>query len=513
MNSDNTLPKITNESANYNFDLEKLQSGGYVSEELTDKNNKSKIFIIAIVVIILLLIIAVIYFLFFNNQNNIQTNNTNKGAEVIVDENLKDTVTKNDPIILQFWGAFLDKDVVQPLIDKYNKQNPLIDIEYIDKVGEGSFTNTLSKYKETLDSALSKTNKEDSIDLPDIFMVDNSWAGLYEDFTEPASASSKVSLNFDTTFYKAISDDFKQKKNVIGVPLWIDNLALIYNKKHLEQKNIQTPPENWIEFREVAETLTLFDEETPLQLGFSAGTTSNVTFWYEIINLLMLQNDVLTVYTPPPTNKYTINNIGRALESFDFYKSFIETSTLNQATWSPISKSESSEFLEGDLSMMITTSWRLREILKLNESLKTNIDIGITKVPRFEGQLDPDVNFAQYWGLMVSKNRPNKSESWKFLEWLMQPDQLIILSEGIKNKYGQFGIIYPRVDMAYLLEEAEYLRTFSKTLNSTRSWYQIDGSQSRKIFRELLSKNNTSSKDIEDLVESINDIAIQEGYL
>src|SRR5690606_21691516 len=111
-----------------------------------------------------------------------------------------------------------------------------------------------------------------------------------------------------------------------------------------------------------------------------------------------------------------------------------------------------------------TTSWRLRELLRFNDQLDIGLDIGIAPIPQIAGQSEDLINWATYWGNMVTLGRPNSAAAWKFLEWMSQPDQLTKLAQNIENSYGYFGMLYPRKDMAENLATNDYLKVFNESL-------------------------------------------------
>lgn len=89
--------------------------------------------------------------------------------------------------------------------------------------------------------------------IPDIFMVNNSWVGDYEKYSK--ASTNMDYATFNSIFYPAASTDFANDgKNVYGVPLWMDTLAILYNKDILSSKSIQQPSTNWVEFKTGTDT-------------------------------------------------------------------------------------------------------------------------------------------------------------------------------------------------------------------------------------------------------------------
>src|SRR5690606_23363349 len=105
-------------------------------------------------------------------------------------------------------------------------------------------------------------------------------------------------------------------------------------------------------------------------------------------------------------------------------------------------KNDSASFLEQKVAMIASTSWRLREILRFNETLDLGLDIGISQVPQITTDAG-NLNWATYWGNIVTLNRPNSVASWNFLTWLTEPAQLEKLYTQVEEQSGYFGILYP----------------------------------------------------------------------
>ena len=172
-------------------------------------------------------------------------------------------------------------------------------------------------------------------------------------------------------------------------------------------------------------------------------------------------------------------------------------------TWNENFENDSAAFLEGKVAMIVVPSYRLRELLRYNEEYSIGIDIGISKLPQVDGSGE-DFNWSDYWGNMVASNRPNSTESWKFLNWITQPEQLKALSENVKNYNKYFGLVYPRKDMNSELIGDEYLRVYNEGALNAKSWYMIKGLEINAAIDTLLSSKTISQAQLDKLQEDIN---------
>lgn len=423
------------------------------------------------VLLFLVLILMLVRGTSSNNNNNNQNNN-----------NQNETPTGTTTTI-QWWGVFMDKTVIQPLIDEYQAINPNIKIEYANRWPEGKYTDAAKIYRSELNRVL---RENDPVQIPDIYMVQNTWAADYELYSKKSD-----SYDFDTyksIFYPAVVSDFTNElnKEVYGVPIWFDTYAVIYNKDLLEQAAVSTPPTSWPAFKSLAQTLTVRQGGEIVQSGFPGGITSNTDFASELVNLLALQNGVELVNSEGQPVFAQDPDIVTALS---FYKSFSDATS---GSWSSSLKNESALFLEGKLAMDIVPSYRYREIQRFNKGFSLGLDIGISQVPQLQGQSQPVINWADYWGNMVAANRPSTQASWAFLRWITQPEQLRKISENEKNYNQVFGFLYPRIDMAQDLQNDADLKIFNESLQFARTWDMVKGLEVKEEFNKLINQGTPS---------------------
>ncbi len=476
---------------NFNYDINNYQLPPY-PEEPPKKEDKPSIpiFLILLGLGFLGLMIFGALLLFGGGSSNNTNNNNNGGG----------TTTEN--ITLQWWGVFLDSEVVQPLIDEYKQLNPNVTIEYANRWPGGSYAEAELSYKNELNRIL---NTNDPVALPDIFMINNTWAGDYEAYV---SASPTLDIQtYASTFVDAVVEDFAKTGVVTGLPLWIDTFAVVYNKEMLATEQLNEPPDSWPRFKNAAQALTKTSNNIMTQAGFAAGTTNNTSYWFELALLLLRQNGVAIT---DENNQPIFSADPDSSDALNFFKSFATTSG---NTWNTAFNNESAAFLEGKVAMIIVPSFRLRDIIKYNEEYDLGIDIGIAKLPQIEGQDQPLINWSNYWGNMVSRNRPYAAASWAFLNWLSQPEQQIKLSNNVKNKYGYFGLLYPRKDMLEELRDDQFLSVFNESVPFAQSWNMVKGIEVKSIFKELLDNTTINASAVSRAENQILDLITLKGIL
>lgn len=424
-----------------------------------------------IIMAIALLVLLVIVILFLSSR---------RSATV-------DPIDTDKTVILQWWGTFLPEEVVQPLLDEYNSINPNVTIEYADRWPIGSYNDAVLNYRSELNR---KVASLDVVESPDIFMVHNTWVNDYIKYAASPAATVTDATTFTNTYYQVVADDFIEDSKVYGLPLWVDTFSIIYNKDHLNAASVSTPPTDWTAFRNLARTLTQKTGTTLTRGGFAAGVGTNVTYATELFNLLMVQNGVAIV---DDQGLPIFGSQEEATSAMAFYKDF--TSSANY-TWRSNSDNDGKAFLEGKVSMIFAPSYRYREIVRVNEDLGLGLDIGVAQVPQLSGQSQELINWSDYWGNMVASKRPNAAYAWDFLQWMAEATQLQKLSDNYEEITGQFGLLFPRKDMASInLSDAD-LKIFADSLPFAQSWQMVKGIEVEELFVELLDASSPGASTI-----------------
>lgn len=106
--------------------------------------------------------------------------------------------------------------------------------------------------------------------LPDLALIDNPdmpmciQMGLFEDITEFLQE-----LQVEEAYYPDLLQTVRADGRMYGIPAVCNNVALIYNRKYLEEAGVE-PPESWEELRTAAEKLTTEERKGFLMSGIEA---------------------------------------------------------------------------------------------------------------------------------------------------------------------------------------------------------------------------------------------------
>lgn len=388
-------------------------------------------------------------------------------------------------VTLIWWNLFESEENVKPLIDGFKTKYPNVVIQYKQQgVSDG-----VPAYRNLLDTTL---NDQDAINDPDIFTLENTWVKKYSGNITTAP-NDVISTEYMSDFYPVVREDFVDT-SVNAVPMYVDTLAVIYNKDKLIEGGYSVPDNEWSEFKTQAINLTKKDSANKIiSAGFAAANGDNVQFNFDIFSLLMLQNGV---DLSNPDTFTSLESNSEFNDSVDFYR---ELGT--GLSWNQDQKLDVAAFLEGRLAMFVAPSWRLNDILIYNEEYNLNLDIGIAPIPQLAGT---DATYwGTYWGQTVSKNSPNSKIAWEFIKYITEVDQLKTLDATVKENGRKVGIFYPRLSMAADISDDENLKVYVQSMPFAKSWDMYDGFLVESEFNKFFLEGNTDVKSFQNKISQI----------
>lgn len=420
-------------------------------------------------------------------------------------------------VSLEVWGLFDDSSVYEEIINEYKKINPYVgEIKYRKFTQEG--------YRRELIEAMASGQG------PDIFMIQNNWVPSFASRIEPAPDVVLSETDVRNNFVDTVFNDFVNQKKVYGLPLSVDSLALYYNRDMFNAVGITSPPKTWDEFNEAVKRLTKLDLKGEIvQAGAAIGTAYNINRSTDVLGLLMFQNGVQMI--SEQGNKASLNigvinsdgNVVKAGENaLGYYAQF---SNVNSPfyTWNSKLHYSVDAFSENGVAMMLNYSWHRPTIISKNSKL----NFGIAPVPQIDS-LNP-VNYANYWGYSVAKNKNSKMtvngqvvdvpneirthEAWQFLKFLtVKNNGTFKLINGRTGNSKDFmtnidpAIVYlkatekpaARRDIIELQKNDPVIGAYAYGNLIAKSWYQVDPDGIEKILAEMidsLNRNNASLYD------------------
>jgi ABC-type glycerol-3-phosphate transport system substrate-binding protein len=300
------------------------------------------------------------------------------------------------------------------------------------------------------------------------------------------------------TFVDVVSHDVILDDNKIyGLPMYVDTLALYYNRSLLNNAGIATVPKYWnSEFQESVKKLTKHDNRYGIiQSGVSLGSSDNIERYSDILSLLMMQNGAIMLnnnqiqfHAIPPAFKNDDYNPG--LEALRFYTDF-SNPTKEVYSWNEDLNSSMEMFINGNLALTFSYSYSLEEIK--NRAPKLNFSVA--KMPQIEGN-PIDINFANYWVEVVSKKSKHTNEAWDFIHFATNQEQVSNYLDKT-NKPTAIRAIISKQEI-----ENPELSIFANQTLTAKSWYQGNNPQAmEEIMGDMI--DSVVNKESE-LAEAIN---------
>ncbi|OIO47718.1 MAG: hypothetical protein AUJ32_02175 [Parcubacteria group bacterium CG1_02_40_82] len=392
---------------------------------------------------------------------------------------------------LAFWGVFDDSDVFVPLIQKFNETYKGVKITYHKEI--------YVDYEKDLVDALAAGRG------PDIFMIENTWLPKHMDKITPITDGSDIWAmtvkNFTDTFVDVAAQDFvwggtdkngnPLPERIYALPLFVDTMALYWNKDIFNSAGISAPPKDWDEFNSIVEKLTKKDESgNILMSGASIGTVKNINRGADILMLLMLQTgaEMIDLKTAQATFDQAVTNDSQTfqpgLNSLQFYTNFADPNKKSY-TWNNNLDYSIDAFSQGKSAMMINYSFHIPTI----RAKQPHLQFGIAPVPQPKDS-KIDVTYSNYWGTTVSASSDaNKQKyAWIFLKWLSeQPQAQQYLDKANRPTARRDLIEYQQSNLD--------LGVFAKQALSARSWYEVDNLAIDAIFADMIDSVNSGKSD------------------
>jgi multiple sugar transport system substrate-binding protein len=375
--------------------------------------------------------------------------------------------SNKEQVTLKIWKPFVDSGKMQAIFTEYQKVHPNVQIEYVKK--------NIENYEGDLLNSLAAGEG------PDIFSINNTWLPRYLDKTTPAPDSVFTYKDYHETFVDVISQDFTKDNKIYGTALWVDSLALYYNKDILGTVGIATPPRTWLELAEDVRTISRQDATGYFtRSGVAMGTNSNVNRAVDIVYLLMLQAGAVPWSADGRLPQFG-NSISRrgatvnpGQDALGFYTSFATPSNVNY-TWNERSDYSIDAFANGRAGYLYSYAYAK----SLIDSKSPNLNYDIAPVPQYNLD-DSSVNFANYFGEVVNKQSKHADWAWDFLKFATSRDTL-------DKYYAQDKQPSSRRDLIELQTSDPIIGVFAHANLTAKSFYNPDQAKQDGIFETMIN--------------------------
>ncbi len=394
----------------------------------------------------------------------------------------------DEKITLQWWRVnFDDSQDLEKIIKSFKNEHPNIKVELK--------TFTFEEYETALVDAISASTLEENKG-PDIISIHDDWLPRWSTRLTPIPASDKTYEHmtfreYQDIFVQTAVDELTAQSQVYAVPLSVDTLALYYNKDFFDSAGVSQPPKTWSEFSAAVKKLTAIKEGIITQSGAAIGTSTNINRSTDILELIMLQNgtkminDAHTQMTFNSSTGGTGNASNPGAIATAFYTDFANAQKVDY-TWNLNQHYSIDAFVAGETAMMFNYSFRQKTV----EKKSPNLNYGIAAMPQIDLGGNK-INYPNYWAEAVSNKSKYPHQSWQFVEYLANKDNMKAYYESTLRPPA-------RRDLIAELQSNPVQGIFGEQALTARSWWKPDNRQIEIIFAKMIESINLGKNTVEE---------------
>lgn len=140
--------------------------------------------------------------------------------------------------------------LAEQMVAKFNETHPNIEVQFERSEGQG--------YNEKISAAIASGDAWDVFRAPNTFPTRFGPKGVLEDLTQYINSDTKYPASM---YLEGALDTWKVEGKIYGLPVWVLNAWLFYNKKLFDEAGVAypTPDTTWDEYVAMAEKLTKRD--------------------------------------------------------------------------------------------------------------------------------------------------------------------------------------------------------------------------------------------------------------
>ena len=352
---------------------------------------------------------------------------------------------------LEFWGVD-DYDAFKSILENYQTVHSNITIHYR-QINRNEYESQL------LDALAAQKG-------PDALMIKHSWIPKHYNKLYPSSILLK---DLKATFVDVVANDLYYQGKVWALPLWVDTLALYYNKDLFNTAGIAVPPATWDEFIKDVQLLTKKSATNEIiQAGAALGTINNIENAVDIVLLLMMHNNQKIVDADGRGTFDTTNGTN----AVNFYLSFANPMSPNYC-WNQNFSNAIEAFSQNKVAMIIDYS----SAIKTLESLNAYLNYGIAPLPQPTNSLTKQ-NYSNYWAFAVSATSKNPQIAWDFVYYLVNNGAVDYLNKTFRPAANRVLIQSCKSD--------EKLGIFCEQGLTAKSWFQLNPEKNTQILKNML---------------------------
>ena len=297
--------------------------------------------------------------------------------------------------------------------------------------------------------------------------------------------------SFREQFVDVAGQDLIFGNRIYAMPLYVDTLALYYNKDILNSAGITRPAQTWDEFNSDVEVVTRLDGSGNIaQSAAAIGTARNINRSTDILAGLMIQSGVRMLDTENSSATFArpVNNTAVGEIALKYYTDFANSS-VRTYTWNDSQYYSIDAFAEGRTAMMFNYSHQI-PILRAKNS---RLNFGVAPIPQVSS--NDSKTYANYWTVAVSNSSQGPEEAWKFITHLTS-------KEGALSYLNATLRPAARRDLIELQRNDLDLGVFAMQALTARSWFQIDNVAIESIFADMIEDVNFGRSSIREALQN-----------
>jgi ABC-type glycerol-3-phosphate transport system substrate-binding protein len=290
---------------------------------------------------------------------------------------------------------------------------------------------------------------------------------------------------------------------ILALPFTVDPLVMYWNRDIFNSAGIAKFPTYWDEFvgtdlkSGIVQKLTSKDANGNIRRSALAmGDFSNMTNPREVLGSLLLQlgnpvtaRDSQNVIVSTIDPYYSANPVS----AFKFFSQFSDPANPNYS-WNRGMPNDKTAFLSGMLATYISYASDLTDIK--NKNVNLNFDVASLPQLRTGGT---KAGYARMYGFSLVRSSPRLDVSYQVLSVLTEANNIQKLSQSM---YAPSI----RRDVIALGSNDPYITIFNNSALVSKTWLDIDNSQSKQIFANLIQTITSGKSSIEQAVKDAKDL-------
>ena len=366
---------------------------------------------------------------------------------------------------LTVWGVFDTQGTWNDLLNKYNSYRPNVRASYRElnpQTYEAELLNALAAGKG-----------------PDIFMFHNTWLPKHLDKIAPLPELQFPFIKYREIFPQVAEQDFAPNGTVYASPLYLDTLAMFYNKDLFDKAGIALLPKTWSDFQTAVKKLTEVNPNTNVITRSGAaigGSEKSINRATDLLGLLMLQSGAKMVDSDfgRATFGASLSDKKPGLSSLTFYTQFANPAS-PYYTWNEDLHYSVDNFTEGGTAILFNYSHQTSVIKSKNPFL----NFGIAETPQL-AESDQPVAYANYWGLAVSNKSKAQDWAWDFIIYATTNEEAAkTYADATQKSPALKSLIAKNIN-------DPTMSVFAKQALIARSWQQVDNNEVERSFSEMI---------------------------